>query len=165
MQQNFKSCVLHMKKILCVLGLILAFTRCVYAADMNSAVGYWETRDDKTQQRTSIIKIWFDPRTQKYSGSVYKIFAVQGHKTTDLCTRCPGNLKNKPMLGLRIIRDMVYHDGKYIGGYVLDPQIGQEYHAQMRVVENGRVLKLRGYVGIPLFGRTAQWKRATSEKG
>lgn len=161
MQQIIKGRVPHRQKVIIVLGLILAFIRCVYATDLNSAVGYWKTIDDKTQQVSSIVQIWQDPHNHMYYGKIYKIFPENGHKATDRCVNCKGAQQNKPMLGLQIIRNMVYRDGKYHDGYILDPRDGKEYHAQMRLADNGQLLKLRGYIGLPLFGKTAVWNRAT----
>ncbi len=162
MQQISKSTALYCKKIIIALGLILAFTRCVYALDTNSAVGYWETIDDKTLTVSSIVQIWQNPNNHMYYGKIYKIFPVEGHKVTDRCTLCPGAQRNKPMLGLQIIRDMIYRNGTYRDGYILDPRDGKEYHAKMRLAQKGLVLKLRGYIGFPLFGKTTQWNRATN---
>jgi len=161
MQQIIKSRVLCMKKIIIAVGLMLAFTQCVYAVNLNSAVGYWETRDDKTLRVSSIIQVWQNPHNDMYYAKIYKVFPENGHKATDRCVNCQGVQKNKPMLGLQIIRDMVYRDGKYHDGYILDPRDGKEYHAQMRLAHHGQLLKIRGYIGLPLFGKTTQWNRAT----
>jgi uncharacterized protein (DUF2147 family) len=151
----------HFKKIIVAVGLILAFTQCVYAVNLNSVIGYWSTLDDKTQQTSSIIQVWQDPKNKMYYGKIYKIFPEGEHKVTDLCKECNGDLKNKPILGLQIIRHMVYRDGKYHDGFILDPRDGKEYHATMRLVDGGQKLKLRGYIGLPLFGKTTEWNRAT----
>lgn len=154
----------YVKKLLMAVGLILAFTRCVYAVNLNSAAGYWETIDDKTQQLSSVIQIWQDPKNQMYYGKIYKIFPENGHKVTDLCKACNGDLKNKPMLGLVIVRNMVYRDGKYHDGFILDPRDGKEYHATMQLADGGQKLKLRGYIGLPLFGKTTEWNRAPAQQ-
>jgi len=43
-------------------------------------------------------------------------------------------------------------------GHILDPDTGHVYHARIWSPTDG-VLKLRGYVGIPLFGETQTWTR------
>ncbi|GBQ31722.1 hypothetical protein AA12717_3856 [Gluconacetobacter sacchari DSM 12717] len=43
-------------------------------------------------------------------------------------------------------------------GHILDPDSGKVYQAQIWSPRDG-VLKLRGYVGIPLFGETHTWTR------
>lgn len=44
------------------------------------------------------------------------------------------------------------------GGKLYDPKSGKTYTGSM--TREGNHLKLRGYVGIPLFGRTETWTRA-----
>ena len=42
---------------------------------------------------------------------------------------------------------------------ILDPKNGKEYKCYIKLIDNN-TLKLRGYIGISMFGRTAIWKRA-----
>lgn len=68
-------------------------------------------------------------------------------------------LRREPLLGLRIMRAFSYADGAWSGGSVYDPKDGQTYRGKMTLASPTR-LSLRGYVGIPLFGRTSHWSRA-----
>lgn len=163
MAKILKSGVTYLQKIIMAVGLILAFTQSLYAQNLNSATGYWVTMDDRTNRNSSIVQIWQDKSNHKFYGKIYKIFPENGHKVTDICTACKGQLKNQPMLGLQIIRDMTLIDGKYKNGFILDPRDGKEYHAQMRLADHGDVLKLRGYIGLPLFGKTTEWQRAPKQ--
>jgi uncharacterized protein (DUF2147 family) len=43
------------------------------------------------------------------------------------------------------------------GGWLYDPKVGKTYSGSM--VSDGDSLKLRGYIGIKLFGRSEVWKR------
>lgn len=160
MRGNIKSAVTYLQKIMIAVGLILAFTQSVYAVDLNSAVGFWVTKDAKTNQDSSIVQIWQDKTNHRYYGKIYKIFPENGHKVSDVCVACKGKQQGQPMLGLQIIRDMVFSDGQYHDGHILDPRDGKEYHAKMTVVDDGEKLKLRGYIGLPLFGKTTEWARA-----
>ena len=45
------------------------------------------------------------------------------------------------------------------GGQVLDPETGKIYRASLALESGGRKLRLHGYIGIPLFGRTQYWQR------
>ena len=45
------------------------------------------------------------------------------------------------------------------GGKILDPKNGKEYKCYLQLLDNN-TLKLRGYIGISMFGRTAIWKIA-----
>ena len=69
------------------------------------------------------------------------------------------SLKSRPVLGLEILRNFTY-DGDHIwsGGKIYDPKSGNDYSAKMTLVDE-KNLDLRGYVVIPLFGRTEHWVR------
>lgn len=68
--------------------------------------------------------------------------------------------KNRPLLGALILwgfqpanpAHTEWRDGK-----IYDPDTGNTYSAMMQV-DNHRLL-IRGYLGIPLFGRTTCWTR------
>ena len=45
------------------------------------------------------------------------------------------------------------------GGHILDPNNGKVYRSQMRLGDGGRKLDVRGYIGLPLLGRTQTWLR------
>jgi uncharacterized protein (DUF2147 family) len=47
----------------------------------------------------------------------------------------------------------------YAGGQILDPDEGQVYKCRIALRDGGRKLEVRGYVGIPLFGRSQTWMR------
>jgi uncharacterized protein (DUF2147 family) len=69
------------------------------------------------------------------------------------------SLKSRPVLGLQILRGFTYAgDRLWSGGKIYDPKSGNDYSAKMTLV-NEQNLELRGYVVIPLFGRTEKWTR------
>ena len=45
------------------------------------------------------------------------------------------------------------------GGRILDPESGRIYDCEMRLADDGTTLVVRGYVGLPAFGRTLRWVR------
>lgn len=47
-------------------------------------------------------------------------------------------------------------DGTASGGRIYDPESGKTYSAKME--RKGDTLRLRGFVGVSLFGRTEVWK-------
>jgi uncharacterized protein (DUF2147 family) len=65
--------------------------------------------------------------------------------------------RSKPILGLVIITGMEYEDGKWQGGRIYDSTSGKTY--SITVTVKGNTLALRGYVGIPLLGKTTIWTR------
>jgi uncharacterized protein (DUF2147 family) len=69
------------------------------------------------------------------------------------------NLKTRPILGLEMLKDFVYDDGKWVDGKIYDPKTGKTYSCNMNIKSNGD-LNVRGYIGISLIGRSDTWKRA-----
>lgn len=70
-------------------------------------------------------------------------------------------LQKKPLVGLQVLHDLKYEGkDKYKGGTIYDPQTGKTYSVKAEMVNNS-TLSLRGYIGIPLAGRTDTWTRTT----
>lgn len=122
--------------------------------------GDWQTIDHQTNRPSSIIRIW--EQDGKYYGKVVKSYRENGHKPTDRCEACKGKLHNRRILGMTILSNFVERNpGKYVNGRVLDPTSGKTYHCRMTLVDNGQRLKVRGYIGFPLLGRTDVWRRVS----
>lgn len=125
-----------------------------------SVAGYWQTTDSKTKKPSSIIQI--QPAGHFFEGKIVKIFpSEEPKKEVAICILCKGPQKNKPVLGLTIIQKMVCQPESCSQGTILDPRDGKLYHATMRLINQGQQLKVRGYVGVPLFGRTVIWQRVS----
>jgi uncharacterized protein (DUF2147 family) len=133
----------------------LGWTTAALAADEPTAAGLWE------QSTNGRVGAWFFIFEQDgvYYGGMVKMFVKPGQDPNPPCTACAGDEKNQPSLGLLMIKGMQRNGRFYQSGTILDPRDGSVYGAQMEVTEDGQKLKLRGYLGIPLFGSTQVWKR------
>ena len=118
-------------------------------------VGHWKTIDDKTGKALSIIKIY--EKDQIFYGKVIDILDPKGKNK--LCEKCPGEDKGKPFLGLVVMSELKKHGKEYSGGKILDPLNGDFYQCYI-TLENEDKLKVRGYIGFAIFGRTQYWYRA-----
>ncbi|MEI6438429.1 MAG: DUF2147 domain-containing protein [Candidatus Omnitrophota bacterium] len=69
------------------------------------------------------------------------------------------SLRSRPVMGLVIMKGFSF-DGKrtWSGGTLYDPKTGNTYKGRMTLLD-GRTLDLRGYIGVPLFGRSEKWVR------
>lgn len=140
-----------MKKILTVVAL---FFSCVFYSQNKDVLGTWKTIDDETGQPKSIVEIY--EKSGKIYGKVIEILDTV-HKN-DLCTSCSGEDANKPILGLIVIKGLTREGKEYNSGKILDPKNGKLYQCFITLVGNER-LKVRGYIGISLLGRTQYWQR------
>jgi uncharacterized protein (DUF2147 family) len=68
-------------------------------------------------------------------------------------------LRGRSLLGIVVVWKLVYSDGEFSGGYAYNPRDGKTYRCEVRVIDRNTI-KIRGYVGIPLFGESQIWKRA-----
>jgi len=68
-------------------------------------------------------------------------------------------LRSRPLDGMTIMSGFVYDgDGRWSGGTVYDPNSGKTYKCTLTQIDANTV-KLRGYIGISLFGRSDTWTR------
>ena len=70
------------------------------------------------------------------------------------------SLRSRRLIGLDMLEGMTYDAGKnrWVGGTVYDPDVGKTYKCRI-VLKDAHQLELRGYVGVPLFGRSEVWTR------
>jgi uncharacterized protein (DUF2147 family) len=126
-----------------------------------SPVGRWKTVDDATGKVKSIVQI--REENGKLYGTIEELFDPPvPHPTCYLCT---GDLKDRPLVGLRILWDFVpdgsnQNGGEWSGGQVLDPETGKIYRASIALEDGGKKLRLHGYFLVTLLGRTEHWLRA-----
>jgi len=67
-------------------------------------------------------------------------------------------LRDRPLEGLVIMEGFRYDgDGVWKKGEIYDPDNGKTYKCTMKL-EDG-VLKVRGFIGFSLLGRTTEWTR------
>lgn len=121
-------------------------------------VGVWHTIDDKTGEVKSEVRI--ADNAGVLSGRIEKLLRKDA-KQDAVCDKCTDDRKDKPMLGLEIIRDAKKTEGKEVweGGSIIDPDSGTVYKLKLTPVENGKKLEVRGFVGFALLGRTQTWVR------
>jgi uncharacterized protein (DUF2147 family) len=120
-----------------------------------SPVGKWKTFDDETKEAKSIVEIY--EVEGKFEGRVVQILTPG--EENKICEKCPGENKNKPINGMIILRDLTAGDGEYSGGSILDPNNGKIYSCKIMVEDEGSKLKVRGFLGFALLGRTQYWHR------
>ncbi len=122
-----------------------------------SALGDWRTFGDDGVKARGIVR--FTEENGVLTGRILRSL-VPGEDPNKLCSKCTDERKDKLLRGMAIITGMRFVDGAYSGGEILDPDSGGIYRSTMSLSADGRRLTVRGYIGIPLFGRTQGWIRA-----
>ena len=137
------------KNTICI--FLLFFTTTFYS---QTVIGKWKTIDDETNKPKSIVEIY--EKSEKIYGKVIEIIEPE-HKNK-VCSNCSGDDKNKPILGMTVIKGLLKDKTEYNSGKILDPKNGKLYKCYI-TLESKDKLKVRGYIGISLFGRTQYWYR------
>ena len=144
-----------MKNILIATALVLAATG---ALAQMTPVGRWTTIDDKTGEAKTEVVI--TERDGLLYGRLDKLLRKEADQAAR-CDKCEDDRKDKPLLGLEILRGAKKAEGKDVweGGKIVDPESGTVYSARLTPIDGGKKLEMRGFVGIALLGRTQTWNR------
>lgn len=152
-------------KIFQVATLIALLLNCpmlsVFAAagDTPSPAGLWQTYDDSDGSLRSIVEI--REKDGLLSGIVVKPFPRPGD--SEVCTLCEGTLKSHPIVGFPLFNNIKAEGESWGGGKIIDPKNGKSYSLKLQLQDHGNKLKVRGFLGISLLGRTQYWLRTTAE--
>ena len=145
-----------------IMSMVIVMTAAVgFAASPDDIVGVWDN-----QEKDAKIEIF--KCGEKYCGKIvwlkdpdYPPGSKEGMPgTPKLDHKNPKpELRKVPVIGLEIMHDFIFAgDDTWKGGKVYDPKSGNTYSGKMTQVSPTQ-LKLRGFIGISLFGRTDVWTR------
>ncbi len=142
-----------MKTTLALLALLPAL-----AFAQSTPVGVWKTIDDKTGTERALVRI--TETGGVFSGRIEKLLAPDA-KPDAVCDKCSDDRKDKPLVGMEIVRGVkkAGDDNLWDGGTILDSKEGKVYKVRMQTADGGKKLEVRGFVGMPMLGRTQTWIR------
>ena len=130
---------------------------CAYAQSIDPIFGVWKTIDEKTNQPSSLIRL--EERNGELIGIVTELIPSPGETLVTHCNLCKDERKGKPIIGMTIMKGLKKSSpGVWSGGEILDPEDGEIYKVKITMI-NDKSLEVRGYIGIPLLGRTQTWIR------
>ena len=149
----------HLKHFLCgAAAVAIVFSTSAATAADPSPVGRWRTFSARTGNETGLVEISQVGGT--LVGKVIKIIQQPGDPADPVCDKCDGPEKNQRFLGMTILKDLHRDGDVWDGGTILDPRAGTVYSAEIYLEDGGRTLKVRGFLGLSLLGRTVTWTRA-----
>ena len=144
-----------MKKIALGLGLALAS---MVALAQSTPVGLWKTIDDETNKEKSYVRIT-DAGGGKLTGKVEKI--IDPARQDAKCTACPPeDQKDQPIIGLTLFNNAkadAEEPGIWGDTQILKPEDGKHYKLRLKLLDGGKKLQVRGYLGP--FYKTQEWIR------
>ncbi|WP_047415526.1 DUF2147 domain-containing protein [Cellulophaga sp. Hel_I_12] len=124
-------------------------------ANAQNVFGKWKTIDDRTGNPKGVIDIY--KKEGKMFGKVVEI--LEKGKKDAICTKCEGDLKDEPVLGMVIIKAAEKHeDGEWKGKHLFDPEQAMIFRCKIWLnPDNPNELKVRGYLAF--IYRTQTWIR------
>lgn len=141
--------------------IFLGLTAACYAAGGDDILGVWNN-----EEKDAGIEMF--KCGDKYCGKIVWIkepnYPADSKEGTPDTPRLDNHnpdpaQRTRPIFGLQIVKDFVFAgDSLWKGGTVYDPKSGKTYSGRMKLVSPNQ-LKLRGYIGISLLGRTTTWTR------
>jgi uncharacterized protein (DUF2147 family) len=126
-------------------------------ADDASPVGLWKNIDDVSGKPKALIRI--SDNKGELEGRIEKLFRPAGEEQNPKCVLCEGANKDQPIIGMVFMSGLKKTGDEYSGGHILDPDNGKVYKSKLTLVEGGKKLNVRGYIGIPVLGRSQVWVR------
>ena len=133
--------------------LLVFFVTNAFGENSDAVLGTWYN-----EEKTSGIEIF--RCADSYCGRVVWLknpLDAQGKEKAD--SKNPDeSLRGRKLMGLQILSGFRYAgDETWEAGKIYDPKNGKTYSCKMRF--EGENLKIRGFIGISLFGRTTVWSR------
>ena len=152
-----------MKKAFMVFGLMAALlmTSAVHAQNPDAIVGKWWNQEKEAQ-----IEIY--ACDGKYCGKIVWLIqpnypaedqkGMGGKPRVDRENPDPTK-KGRSILGMDLLWGFTFSGGNlWEGGNIYDPREGKTYKCKM-TLETPDQLKVRGFLGISLIGKTNEWTR------
>ncbi|MFN5909896.1 MAG: DUF2147 domain-containing protein [Bacteroidota bacterium] len=137
--------------------IILCFSLLLLNSSFSqTCTGKWITIDDETGKKKSIVELY--KVDGKMYGKILYLFPREGREPNPKCTKCTDDRKNKPLVGLQIVRNLKWDGEEWYDGTIVDPENGKVYTVKIWLDSgNTDKLNVRGYIG-PFF-RTQEWIR------
>ena len=133
----------------------LAILFCSISINAQTIFGKWHSTNDDTGEVDSVIEMY-----EKDGKAYAKIVEIKDpERQKAVCEKCEGDNKNKPILGLEILTGLEKDGKEWSGGEILDPRNGKVYKCYIKLVKPNK-LKIRGFIGFSLLGKTKYWNRA-----
>ena len=137
---------------------IFLFTYFLVSSYQNNEIeGVWITQDDETGKKKSEVLLY--KNQGKLYGKILNLLLEEDKGK--LCVNCKGENKNLAIKGMVIVEGLELNGKTWEGGTILDPKSGKTYSCYI-TFENENTLKVRGYIGFSLLGRTQKWIRKIS---
>ena len=135
-----------------IIAVVIITAGSLWAAD--PIIGKWKTVDDETKNVTSVVEIYI--QNGKAFGKITELLNPKDKK--NVCTKCTGTDKGKPVEGMVIIKNMKDDGSEWAEGTILDPDKGKEYTSKIKAIDDGNKLQVKGCIAF--LCRSQIWLKA-----
>lgn len=141
----------------CLFFIVFFFISSAFSQDAASPLGQWRSIDDETGKPKSIIELY--ENNGEIEGKIVEL--LNPSEPNPICDKCEGERANQLIMGMVIVWGVKANEvgDEWAGGKILDPKKGKTYKVKFSLKEEGAKLKVRGYIGAPILGRTQVWER------
>lgn len=138
-----------MKNFILTISLLIGNIIGLYAQDANSILGTYLTEGGKA-------KVKIEKEGNKYVGTL-----IWTARSGVLDSKNPNKAEQaKPIVGKQILKNFSYSKKNvWEEGTIYDPESGKTYSCKITRQDDGS-LKVRGFIGVSLLGRTSVWTRS-----
>ena len=129
-------------------------------APARAYLGLWLVPNEETGRPEAVMEVYEE------GGAVHGrlVRSLEGDGPAVVCEACAGEYAGADLRGVRILRGLTWTGEGFDGGRVLDPRSGKVYGASLDL--NGpNHLRVRGYLGVKVLGKTQVWQRADRSGG
>jgi uncharacterized protein (DUF2147 family) len=129
------------------------------AAAQATPVGLWQSFDNNTGVPRAEIRI--TEAKGVLTGRIERNLLPQTANTSPLCEKCTDDRKGTPLIGMELMRNVKASAaaGVWEGGEILDPDEGKTFRLRLQLLEDGKKMQVRGYIG-PFF-KNRTWIRVS----
>jgi uncharacterized protein (DUF2147 family) len=133
-------------------------------AHCGELAGLWQEYNDDTGNPEALIRIEKLP-DDSYQGKIEKLLPEAANNAAMRCNNCPGELRNQPLLNLRILSGLHRRDANtFEGGQIIDPDDGKIYRCNIRLLDDGNTIEVTGYLSFNWIGHSEIWRRVANGK-
>ncbi len=139
--------------------VVLIFLFMLQVSWSQTVFGKWKTIDDRNGITKAIVEVYEE--NGLLQARILKI--LEKGKENALCIKCKGDLKDKPVTGMKIMDDYKRNNkGEYKGSRLFDPEQAMTFRGKVWLdPKDSNRLKVRGYLAF--LYRTQTWHRVLDE--
>ena len=149
-----------MKQLILAISFIAFSSLSAQNWKQSDFVGIWRTYDEKTGEANGKVELYLS------EGSIVAkvldgplVYKADGSKAKDL-KNPDEKLRSKTIYHMNFLSGFQWdaENKKWIKGRVYDSRSGNTYSAKLELLDRNKI-KLTGYMGITLFGKSVNWTR------